>query len=203
MSEFIFTTQLSKRSSSPIAINYTNTERQPTRETTFLNRTTLEKFIRNDVQLMKYRRNEIIKDFFRVYDCNKLYTMIEVGFDFSVDEKTANLIRKLKSSLPKIKTEILGYVWLIDKGENEGMHFHLVLATPRINCQGKPLPKELKMSIKKKKIHSSFVYSKQKMKEYLLGKKIYYIGKRKRVYGRSIKFNKKLNIMALQHSIIN
>ncbi|MDI1317914.1 hypothetical protein [Flavobacterium sp.] len=195
MSQFIFTSQLSKRSSSPIAINYTNTERQPTRETTFLNRTTLEKFIRNDVQLMKYRRNEIIKDFFRVYDCNKLYTMIEVGFDFSVDEKTANIIRKLKRSLPKIKTEILGYVWLVDKGKNEGMHFHLVIATPRINCKGKSLPKELKLTIKNKKVHSSFVESKRNIMNYLLKKKIYYIGKRKRVYGRSLKFNGKTTFL--------
>jgi len=191
MSKFIFTTQLSKRSSTPIANNYTNTERQPTRETSFLNRTTMEKFIRNDVQLMKYRRNKIIKDFFRVYYCNKLYTMIEVGFDFSVEEKTATLIRKLKRDLPKIKSEILGYVWLIDKGKNEGMHFHLVIATPRINNKGKSLPKELKLTIKNKKVHSSFVESKRNIMNYLLMKKIYYIGKRKRVYGRSLKFNGK------------
>jgi len=115
--------------------------------------------------------------------------MIEIGFDFSVEEKTATLIRKLKRSLPKINSEILGYLWLIDKGENEGMHFHLIISMPRINCQGKSLPKELKLTIKNKKVHSAFVSNKPKMMNYLLKKKIYYIGKRKRVHGRSLKFN--------------
>jgi len=66
---------------------------------------------------------------------------------------------------------------------NGTMHFHLVVAIERLNLKGKTLPKELKITFKDKKIHSAMVSNKPRLMNYLRKKEIYYIGKRKRVWG--------------------
>jgi hypothetical protein len=89
--------------------------------------------------------------------------MIELGFDFSISEKTSKILLKLKRNLSKINTPLLGYIWLVDKGDVYGnMHFHLVVAIKKMNIRGKKLPDELKLTFKSKKIHSSFVSNKPK-----------------------------------------
>ena len=114
------------------------------------------------------------------------YTWLEIGFDFSVNTKVSDILLKLKRNLIKMGIPIEGYVWLVDKGNLYGnMHFHLLVAIPRLDLKGKTLPYGLKLKFKGKKVHSSFVTNKPKMIDYLLNKEIYYIGKRKRVYGKS------------------
>ena len=179
-----FTSKLSNLSS-PIEFNHINTEKKPSYEKTFVNRITGEKFERNDVQIALYKRNKVITEFFKKYNSNSKYSMIEIGFDFALSEKASTVLLKVNRNLKKMKTILLGNIWLVDRGENGKMHFHLVIALEKQNYQGKTLPKELKFCFKTKKIHSAFVTNKPKMRDYLLKKKIYFIGKRKRVFGKS------------------
>ena len=188
MTEHKYSEDLSKKSTSIIEINYINTIRKAKYEKTFSNSITGERFTRNDVQILKYKRNLFIKEFFRKYDSNLDFTMIEIGIDFKITNKASDILLKLKRNLNKIGMTPLEYFWLVDKGDVYGnMHFHLIVAVGRIDLKDKQLPKELKLTFKEKKVHSSFVRNKPKMLEYLLKKEIFYIGKRKRVYGRSRK----------------
>ena len=130
-----------------------------------------------------------------------MFVLVQVGqivngFDFSLSEKTSGLLLKIRRKLPQIDAEILGFIWLVDKGENGGMHFHLVIATKRLDFKDKKLPNELKLNFKGKKVHSAFVSNKPKLNEYILKKKIYYIGKRKRVFGNSRIFKQYKRIIA-------
>ena len=83
--------------------------------------------------------------------------------------------------------KLLGYVWVHDVGEeNFGHHFHLVIATNKIN--GYKYPNALKLDFKGNKIHGDFVKKDDAFKNYLIGKSLYERGYRKRLYGKSIKF---------------
>jgi hypothetical protein len=114
------------------------------------------------------------------------YTWLEIGFDFSVNLRVSEILLKLKRNLIKIDVPTASFVWLVDKGDlNGNMHFHLLVATPRLDLKGKALPDCLKLKFKNKKIHSSFVTNKPNWIYYLKKKEIYFIGKRKRVYGKS------------------
>jgi len=184
-----FTESISKRSSQVIEVNYTNYERNPKYTKQFLNWNSGQKFIKNDVQIMKYKRDSKIDLFFDKYASYKDFTLIEVGFDFSITNKISDINRIVKRNILKLKNDVWGYIWLVDKGkENETMHFHLVIATHFIDNKEKQLPKELKLKFNGKKIHSSFVKDKNRLRTYLKKKKIYFIGKRKRVFGKSRKF---------------
>ena len=186
MTEFKFSEDTSKKSTSIIELNCINTERKAKYIKTFINTATGKKFERNDVQILKYRRNLQIEEFFRKYNSNIDYTMIEIGIDFKITKRVADLLLKLKRNLFKIGIKPLDYFWIVDKGDVFGqMHFHLVVAIDKIDVKGKKLPKELKLNYKEKKVHSSFISDKQDMKYYLMSKPIFYIGKRKRIFGKS------------------
>lgn len=186
MTEFKFSEDTSKKSTSIIELNYINTERKAKYIKTFFNGVTGEKFIKNDVQIMKYKRNLQIIEFFRKYSSNSDFTMIEIGIDFKITNRVADVLLKLKRNLNKIGLKPIEYFWQIDKGDVFGnMHFHLIVVVNKIDIKGKSLPDELKLKFKGKKIHSSFVKNKPKMMKYLSDKEIYYIGKRKRVFGKS------------------
>jgi hypothetical protein len=188
MTEWKYSEATSKKSTSIIELDYINTERNAKYIKTFFNGVTGEKFIKNDVQIMKYKRNLQIIEFFRKYSSNTDYTMIEIGIDFKTTNRVADVLLKLKRNLNKIGLKPLEYFWLVDKGEEFGnMHFHLIVVVNKIDIKGKSLPDALKLKFKGKKIHSSFVHNKPKMMKYLLDKQIFYIGKRKRVFGKSQK----------------
>jgi hypothetical protein len=186
MTEWKYSEATSKKSTSIIELNYINTTRKAKYRKIFINKLTGKKFIKNDVQIMKYKRDLQIIEFFRKYSSNADYTMIEIGIDFKTTNRAADILLKLKRNLNKIGLKPLQYFWLVDKGEEFGnMHFHLIVVVNKINLKGKLLPKELKLKFKGKKIHSSFVNNKPKMMKYLLDKEIFYIGKRKRIFGKS------------------
>ncbi len=188
MTEWKYSEVTSKESTSIIELNYINTQRKPKYIKTFFNSITGEKFIKNDVQIMKYKRNLQIIEFFRKYSSNSDFTMIELGIDFKTTNRAADILLKLRRNLNKISLKPIDYFWLVDKGEEYGnIHFHLIVVVNKIDVKGKSLPEELKLKFKGKKIHSSFVNNKPKMMEYLLKKEIFYIGKRKRVFGKSKK----------------
>lgn len=182
MTEFKYNERLSNISSFQLELNSIRT---PLYEKSFRSYTNGQVFKVTDVQIMKYKRNKMIEKFNFLYR-GVNYTWLEIGFDFSVNTKVSDILLKLKRNLIKIGVVIEGYIWLVDKGNLYGnMHFHLVVAIPRLDLRGKTLPDCLKLKFKNKKIHSSFVTNKPKMIDYLLNKEIYFIGKRKRVYGKS------------------
>lgn len=166
-------------------VNIINTERVAKFEKTFFNKITQEKFNTDEVKMMSYRRNLMLTDFYQEFKGNK-YTWLEIGFDFTTTTRIGDVLLKLKRNLKKINLKSLSYVWLVDKGDRYGnMHFHLLVVVDRIQLQGSKLPNELRLSFKERKLHSSFVANKKKMIDYLKKKPIFYIGKRKRVYGKS------------------
>ena len=182
MTEFIFTERISNISSLQLDLNNI---RKPLFEKTFRYSSNGKKFILTDVQFMKYKRNRILEKFDSMYSSIE-YSWLEIGFDFSVNFRVSEIILKLKRNLLKIGRQIESFVWLVDKGDlNGNMHFHLIVAIQRVEIKGKPFPDCLKLKFKEKKIHSEFVKNKPKMIDYLLKKEIYFIGKRKRVYGNS------------------
>ena len=182
MSEFIYMEKLSNISSIHLDINCI---RKPHYVKSFRSYSSGKVFKVNNVQHMKYKRNKIIEVFNAKYKKTK-YTWLEIGFDFSVNTRVSDILNKLKRNLIKLEIPVEGYFWLVDKGDlNGNMHFHLLVAIPRLDYKGTILPDCLKLKYKGKKVHSSFVTNKPKMIDYLLTKEIYYIGKRKRVYGKS------------------
>lgn len=182
MTEFIYKEKISNISSLHLDINCI---RKPLYEKSFRSYTNGKVFKVTDVQFMKFKRNKIIEKFHSLYGKTE-FTWLEIGFDFSVNTRVSEVLQKIKRNLIKLEVSIKGYIWLVDKGDSKGnMHFHLIVALPRLNYKGTTLPDCLKLNYKNKKIHSSFVANKPKMIDYLLNKEIYYIGKRKRVYGKS------------------
>lgn len=166
-------------------LNVINTERVPRYEKTFFNKITGNKFNTDDVKITRFKRNQMLTYFYKEFKEAK-YTWIEVGVDFKTTNRVGDVLLKLKRNLKKIHLQSLGYVWLVDKGDKYGnMHFHLLVVVDKIQLQGCKLPNELKLSFKERKIHSSFVANKKKMIDYLIKKPIFYLGKRKRVYGKS------------------
>jgi hypothetical protein len=168
-------------------LNVINTERIPRYDKTFFNKITGEKFNTNEVKIMRFRRNQMLTDFYQEFKESK-FTWLEIGLDFKTTTRIADVLLKLNRNLKKINLKSLAYVWLIDKGSEYGnMHFHLLVCVDRIQIKGSKLPKELRLSFKERKVHSSFVSNKNLMIRYLKKKPIFYIGKRKRVFGRSRK----------------
>lgn len=166
-------------------LNVINTERIPRYDKTFFNKITGEKFNTNEVKMMMYRRNKILTNFHQEFKEAK-YTWLEIGLDFKTTTRIADILLKLNRNLKKINLKTLSYVWLVDKGREYGnMHFHLLVCVDRIQIKGNKLPNELKLSFKERKVHSSFVSNKNLMIRYLKKKPIFYLGKRKRVYGKS------------------
>lgn len=186
-----FTEEISKRSPQVIESNYTIQEREPKYVKEFRNKITGDKFKKNDVQIMKYKRNKQINLFFEKYDSYKSFSLIEIGFDFNVTSKISDVLRVVKRNIERLNQDFLGYIWLVDMGKEKGtMHFHLVVACNKLDFVGKKLPKQMQFKFNGKKIHSSFVKNNEKLKQYLMKKKIYIRGKRKRVFGKSRKFIK-------------
>lgn len=166
-------------------LNVINTERVASYEKTFFNKITKERFDTDDVKIMKYKRNKILTEFHQEYKEAK-YTWLEIGLDFKTSTRIGDVLLKLNRNLKKINLKSLAYVWIVDKGETYGnMHFHLLVAVDKIDLKGSRLPNELRLSFKERRLHSSFVANKKKMIDYLKKKPIFYIGKRKRVYGKN------------------
>ena len=182
MTEFIYKERISNISSLQLDINNI---RRPLFEKTFRYSSNGQKFKLTDVQFMKYKRNRILDKFNSNYSSIE-YSWLEIGFDFSVNIRVTEILLKVKRNLIKIGVPIAGYFWLVDKGNlNGNMHFHLLVAIPRLDLKGSTLPDCLKLKFKNKKIHSKFVTNKPNWIDYLKKKEIYFIGKRKRVYGKS------------------
>jgi len=188
MAKFIFKKRIGRRSRKDTKlVNKTGVIRKPLYSSIFQNDNDGSFFELNDVQIMRYKRNKAISIFFETYTNKEKYQLFEFGIPFLVSENISVIIRKLKRKCHSINNKVLGYLWVHDVGEeNFGHHFHLVIATNKINDY--KYPNALKLDFKGNKIHGNFVKKHEAFKNYLIGKSLYERGYRKRLFGKSIKF---------------
>ena len=188
MAKFIFKKRIGRRSNKDTKLVIdTGVVRKPIYSSVFQNDNDGSFFELDDVQIIRYKRNKALCMFFETYANKEKYQLFEFGLTYLVSENMSVIIRKLKRKCDSINNELLGYVWVHDVGEeNFGHHFHLVIATNKINDY--KYPNALKLDFKGNKIHGDFVKKDDAFKNYLIGKSLYERGYRKRLYGKSIKF---------------
>jgi hypothetical protein len=162
--------------------------KEPRHMITMINKETGKRFKINDLQGMVYKRNQQIESFFSTYGDTYKFTIVETSFPDNKQFKLSTVMSCIKSRSQRNGNRVLGYIWLIDVGENHKAHFHIAVAYSKIKTEGDVLPKYLKYQYKGKKVYSSFVRNIEKYKNYLKGKKVYERGVRKRSYNKSIRF---------------
>jgi hypothetical protein len=188
MAKFIFKKRIGRRSNKDTKLVIeTGVVRKPIYSSVFQNDNDGSFFELDDVQIMRYKRNKALCMFFDTYANKEKYQLFEFGLPCLVSENMSVIIRKLKRKCNSINNKLLGYVWVYDVGEeNFGAHYHLIIATMKINDY--KYPNALKLDFKGSKIHGNFVKKDEAFKNYLTGKCLYDRGYRKRLYGRSINF---------------
>ena len=188
MAKFIFKKRIGRRSNKDTKLVIdTGVVRKPIYSSVFQNDNDGSFFELDDVQIMRYKRNKALCVFFETYSNKEKYQLFEFGLPYLVSENMSVIIRKLKRKCNSINNKLLGYVWVYDVGEeNFGAHYHLIIATMKINDY--KYPNALKLDFKGSKIHGNFVKKDEAFKNYLTGKCLYDRGYRKRLYGRSINF---------------
>jgi hypothetical protein len=188
MAKFIFKKRISRRSRKETnLVNKTGVIRKPMYSSVFQNDNDGSFFELDDVQIMRHKRNKTICMFFETYSNKEKYQLFEFGLPYLVSENMSVIIRKLKRKCNSINNKVLGYLWVYDVGEeNFGEHYHLLIATMKINDN--KYPNALKLNFKGSKIHGDFVRTDEAFKNYLIGKCLYDRGYRKRLYGKSINF---------------
>ena len=188
MAKFIFKKRIGRRSNKDTKLVIeTGVVRKPIYSSVFQNDNDGSFFELDDVQIMRHKRNKALFMFFDTYANKEKYQLFEFGLPCLVSENMSVIIRKLKRKCNSINNKLLGYVWVYDVGEeNFGAHYHLIIATMKINDY--KYPNALKLDFKGSKIHGNFVKKDEAFKNYLTGKCLYDRGYRKRFYGRSINF---------------
>jgi hypothetical protein len=188
MAKFIFKKRIGRRSNKDTKLVIdTGVVRKPIYSSVFQNDNDGSFFELDDVQIMRYKRNKALCMFFETYANKEKYQLFEFGLPFLVSENMSVIIRKLKRKCDSINNKVLGYLWVYDVGEeNFGKHYHLLIATMKINDY--KYPNALKLDFKGSKIHGDFVRTNEAFKNYLIGKCLYDRGYRKRLYGKSINF---------------
>ena len=176
---------ISNISNNDIEYNIINTERKPTFLKSFKTGNPNVKFHTDNVKMIKYNRNKLLTNFYNQFKDNR-FTWFEIGFDFGTTTRVADIVLKAKRNLSKIGINPIAYIWIIDKGKRSGlMHYHLLIVTDKIQLSGKQLPKELQLTFKQRIVHSSFVSNKKWIISYLKKKPVFYIGRKRKVYGKS------------------
>lgn len=150
--------------------------------------TNQQRFHFTDLEVIKYNRGKKITDFFEIYSCRKRYTLIEYVIDHNDNDKLDRFFFALKKSLKENGSELLGFIRLVDIGENGGVHHHIAIAIPYINIKGEKLPKHLKRTFNGRIAHGELVKDYNKKKNYYIPKDIVELGIRKRTFVRSQKF---------------
>lgn len=186
MSSHHFSTRINSNiSNNDIEYNIINTERKATLLKSFKTANPNVKFHTDNVKMIKYNRNKLLTNFYNQFKETK-YTWIEIGFDFETTTRVADIVLKAKRNLSKIGFKPIAYIWIIDKGKRNGlMHYHLLIVTDKIQLKGKQLPKELQLTFKRRIVHSSFVSNKKWIIAYLKKKPIFYVGRKRKVYGKN------------------
>jgi hypothetical protein len=138
-----------------------------------------------DLEVIKYNRAKKIRDFFEIYSCRERYSIIEYVIDHNENDKLDRFFFALKKALKENGSKLLGYIRLLDIGENGGVHHHIAIAIPYINIKGKKLPKHLKRTFNGRIAHGELVKDYNKKKNYYIPKDIVELGIRKRTFVRS------------------
>jgi hypothetical protein len=156
-----------------------------------------------DLEVIKYNRAKKIRLFFETYSCRERYSLIEYVIDHNDNDKLDRFIFALKKALKENGSELLGYIRLVDIGDNGGVHHHIVVAIHHIDVKGKELPKHLKRTFNGKKVHGEFVRNIQKIINYYVPKDIVELGIRKRTFVRSQKYKEiKANSLNINDNIL-
>jgi hypothetical protein len=141
-----------------------------------------------DLEVIKYHRKQKIREFFKTYSCRKRYSLIEYVIDYNDTDKLDRFFFALKKALKENGSELLGYIRLVDIGDNGGVHHHITISIPKIDVKGKVLPNHLKRTFNGRKVHGEFVKNNNKIMNYYIPKEIVELGIRKRTYVQSQKF---------------
>jgi hypothetical protein len=152
-----------------------------------------------DLEVLKYHREIKIKLFFETYNCKHRYTLIEYVMDYEDDIKLDRFFFSLKKALKGNGSELLGYISLVDIGENCQVHYHITIAIPRIDIKGRGFPTHLKRKFNNRIVHGEFVRNREKLKNYYIPKNIVELGIRKRTFGKSHKYKELPNL--IQHNL--
>ena len=188
MAKFIYKKRIGRRSRKDTKlVNSLAVKRKAIFSSVFQNENNGNYFELEDIQIIRYKRNRTVNLFFETYSDKNKYQLFEFGVPFYISENLSVIIKKLKRKCNSIDNQLLGYVWIFDVGEeNFGPHYHLIIATKKIN--EKTYPNALKLDFKGDKIHGDFVRRDSAFKNYLSGKCLYDRGYRKRLYGKSFNF---------------
>lgn len=179
----IFTAPFSKRTNREV-----KTIRRPVSIKIYQDEIT-EQFISfTDVEVVQFKRNKKIEFFFEVYQCTKRYTLIEYVIVYDENQKIDRFIFSLKKALKNNGSELLGYINIVDIGDDMKVHHHITIAIPKINVKGEQFPKHLKRTFNDRKIYGGFVKSRIKLLNYYLPKEIVELGIRKRTFIKSHKY---------------
>lgn len=156
-----------------------------------------------DLEVIKYNRAKKIRLFFETYSCRERYSLIEYVIDYNDNDKLDRFFFALKKALKENESELLGYIRLVDIGDNGGVHHHITVAMPKIDVKGKQLPKYLKRTFNGRKVHGAFVKNINKIMNYYIPKEIVELGIRKRTFARSQKYNEiKTNSLNINSNIL-
>lgn len=142
-----------------------------------------------DLDILKWRRNKMIKTFVDTYD--RLYKNKKITIlSYVVNEKDYSIVSKflntISAKLRRKHHTKLGYFWVRDVGNLEfEPHFHVIMATSRISKDDFN-----SMFLKKsQKFKLEFQKTKTGLKKYLSDKEVF--GKKsQRSFGRSKSFSK-------------
>lgn len=156
-----------------------------------------------DLEVIKYNRAKKIRLFFETYSCRERYSLIEYVIDYNDNDKLDRLIFALKKALKENGSELLGYIRLVDIGDNGGVHHHITVAIPKIDVKGKQLPKYLKRTFNGRTVHGEFVRNIKKIMNYYIPKEIVELGIRKRTFVRSQKYKEiKANSLNISDNVL-
>jgi hypothetical protein len=179
----IFTAPFSKRTNREV-----KTIRRPVSIKVYRDEVSDQLFSFTDVEVVKFNRNRKMELFFEVYNCERRYTLFEYVLVYDENQKIDRFFFSLKKALKENGSELLGYINLIDIGQNRNVHHHITIAIPKLNVNGKTLPKHLKRTFNGKQVFGSIVRSRKKLLNYYLPKDIVELGIRKRTFGKSHKY---------------
>jgi hypothetical protein len=156
-----------------------------------------------DIEVLKFQREKKIRLYFETYSCRERYSLIEYVINHNDDDKLDRFFFALKKALKENDSELLGYIRLVDIGDNGGVHHHIVVSIPKINVKGKELPKHLKRTFNGRKVHGEFVKNINKIMNYYIPKEIVELGIRKRTFARSQKYKEiKANSLNINDNIL-
>lgn len=109
-----------------------------------------DSYITNDFKARNHRKNKAITKF-----CNRympLYKKKEISCFFITLTKANSsklTIRQMVNTMVKYMNRlgwgVRGFVWVLEVSENLHMHYHLAIATNRVDLRGKKLPKLLQL----------------------------------------------------------